>query len=42
MKVVRVKNARGEDVLLGMEDPEVTREVHEELIRELKRPRPAK
>ena len=40
MKVVRVKNARGEDVLLGIDDPEVSPEVNEELIRELKRPRP--
>lgn len=42
MKVVRVKNARGEDVLLGMEDPEVTEEIHNELIRELKRRQPPK
>jgi hypothetical protein len=42
LKVVRVKNARGEDVLLGMEDEEVTAEVHDDLIRELRRPRPPK
>ena len=40
MKVVRVKNARGEDSLLGIDQPEVTEEVHADLIRELKRSRP--
>ena len=39
MKVVRVKNARGEDALLGIDELEVTEEVHADLIRELKRSR---